>query len=55
MQTDLGCLDTNTPAEGVPQVDEIGDDDAFTFLRFDFVRQQGFANATFDTRDLRFD
>lgn len=37
-----------TSAEGVPQVNEIGDDDAFGFLRFDFLHQQRFANATFD-------
>ncbi|HEX8893047.1 MAG TPA: hypothetical protein VF783_06975, partial [Terriglobales bacterium] len=45
----------NAPAERVPQVDEVGDDDTLVLLRFDFLRQQTLADAALDARDLRLD
>ncbi|MCP3713357.1 transposase [Paraburkholderia sp. CNPSo 3274] len=46
--THLSIFDANRPAEGVPQVDEVGDDDALALLRGDLLRQQGGANASLD-------
>ena len=36
-------------------VDDVGDDDAFTLLRIEVLRQQICADASIDARDLRFD
>ncbi len=48
LQTQLRIFDANRFAEGVPQVDDVGDDHAFALLRCKLLRQQTLANATFD-------
>ena len=53
LRTQLCIFDANRFAEGVPQVNEVGDDHAFALLRGDLLRQQGCANASLDARDLR--
>jgi hypothetical protein len=53
--TQLSIFDANRPAERIPQVDDVGDDDALALLRRDLLRQQGGANASLDARDLRLD
>jgi hypothetical protein len=53
--TRVRIFDTNRLAEGVPQVNEVSDDEAFAHLRSGLLRQQGRANASLDARDLRFD
>lgn len=37
----------------IPEVNDIGDDDALGLLRFDFLGQQGRADASLDAGDLR--
>jgi hypothetical protein len=51
----LSILDANRFAEGVPLVQQAGDDDALTLLRFDFSHQQSRAKTALDARDLRLD
>jgi hypothetical protein len=41
----LSIFDANAPAKRVPQVDEVGDDHTFAFLRRKFLRQQTLADA----------
>jgi len=54
LQTQLSIFDANRFAEGVPQVDDVGDDHAFAFLRRHLLCLQSGAQASFDPRDLRF-
>ncbi|MFL9989486.1 hypothetical protein [Paraburkholderia sediminicola] len=55
LRTQLCRPDANGLAEAVPQVHEVGDDQALALLRFEPARQQSRADAAFDSRDLRFD
>lgn len=55
LRTQLSIFDANRSAEGIPQVDDVGNDDALALLRRDLLRQQGGAKASLDARDLRLD
>ncbi|MGF6971645.1 DNA replication protein DnaC [Paraburkholderia sp. JPY465] len=50
--TRLCIFDANRFAEGVPPVQQVGDDYAFAFLRRKLLRQQALADAALDARDL---
>ena len=50
----LCIFGANRFAEGVPLVNDVGDDHALALLRRDLLRQQGGPNASLDARDLRF-
>jgi len=49
---DLARFNGMAFAKGVPQVNDVGDDGAFTLLRFYFLRQQCFAKASLNAKDL---
>jgi hypothetical protein len=51
----LCIFDGNRLTEGVPQIYEVSDGDAFVLLRNDLLRQQARASALLGARDLRFD
>ncbi|MBB5429628.1 transposase [Paraburkholderia atlantica] len=53
--TRLCIFDPNRFAEGVPPVQQVGDDYAFAFLRRKLLRQQAFTDAALDARDLCLD
>src|SRR5260370_30474921 len=53
LRTQLCIFDGNRPPKRIPQVNDVGDDHALAFLGRDFLRQQGRADASLDTGDLR--
>ncbi|MFM0515349.1 hypothetical protein [Paraburkholderia sp. RL17-373-BIF-A] len=55
LRTQLSIFDANAPAEGIPQVQQVGDDPAFVLLRLDPARQQTRTDTALDARDLRLD
>src|SRR5260370_28549951 len=53
LRTQLCIFDGNRPPKRIPQANDVRDDHALAFLGRDFLRQQGRADASLDTGDLR--